>query len=73
MDIAKQLATSKAEDQRTIAMLAAIRAIRSRLTLATAEIDSVGVSLRGGFIDCDGAINWLHNELPPLLDFMGAE
>jgi hypothetical protein len=44
----------------TAFMLGQLRCAGIRARLMTAEIDTIGVALRGNFITADDAIAWLH-------------
>ena len=45
----------------TIFVLNALRCDALRARLLIADIESIDVALRGGFIDADGAIAWAHD------------
>lgn len=42
-------------------LLAELKCASIRARLLTAEIDSIGVALRGNFIAADAAVAWLHD------------
>jgi hypothetical protein len=58
------------QGNRREAMLAALRCVSLRLQLATAEADSIGVTLKQNLISEDEAYWWFWDELMPLLDFV---
>jgi hypothetical protein len=49
-------------------VLAELRCARRRAQLLVVEIETIGVALRGDFIDPDGAIEWLRDA--NALDFL---
>ena len=48
-------------DDRTAYLLAELRCAALRARLAACEIDAIGIALRGGMIDPDTAVAWLHD------------
>jgi hypothetical protein len=57
-------------DDRTAYLLAQLRCAALRARLAASEIDSVGVSLRTGWIDVYAALEWLREECPDALAYL---
>ena len=53
------VATSR--DDRTAYLLAELRCAALRARLVACEIDAIGIALRGGLIDPETAVAWLHD------------
>jgi hypothetical protein len=52
--------TATSEKERTAFLLAVLRCGALRARLVACEIDAIGIALRGGMIDPDTAVAWLH-------------
>ena len=50
-----------ASQERTAYLLAELRCAALRPRLAACEIDGISIALRGGMIDSDTAVAWLHD------------
>ena len=48
-------------DDRTAYLLAELRCAALRARLVACEIDAIGIALRGGLIDPETAVAWLHD------------
>ena len=52
--------SATSEEGRVSFVLAQLRCAALRARLSACEIDAIGVALRGGMIDADIAVAWLH-------------
>jgi hypothetical protein len=57
-------------NDRAAYLLAELRCAALRTRLVASEIDAIGIALRGGMIDLDSAVAWLHE--CDVLDYVAA-
>jgi hypothetical protein len=59
-----------ADPDHTAYLLAELRCAALRARLVACEIDSIGVALRGGWLDAHEALAWLREECPDALHYV---